>query len=317
MKETAINLRQLRYFTKVVEARNITRASEQLNVAQPALGLKIRQLEDMFGVPLLHRHSRGVDPTPAGELLYTRAHTIFGMLEQTRADVQKLGQQSLRHLVLGLTPSLVLLVGAEAVIAARKQLDKIALSLREDPSFVLADAVENKEVDVAFVYSVAARPSLQVTPILREELLFVTRPDQAAPAESITLEQALEWPIAHGGKRDAGRCTVAAAASKHGISFDVAYEMQSIAGIREMVLRGIAATILPYGSVARELASGELVGRRISDTALTQTLSIIRRAHDPDGDPLGDTGLRAYLHQLGDMIAERQGPLARRINASP
>jgi LysR family nitrogen assimilation transcriptional regulator len=317
MKETSINLRQLRYFTKVVEARNITRASEQLNVAQPALGLKIRQLEDMLGVPLLHRHSRGVDPTPAGELLYTRAHTIFSMLEQTRSDVQKLGEKALRHLVLGLTPSLVMLVGAEAVLTARKQLYKIALSLREDPSFVLADAVENKEVDVAFAYSVAARPSLQVTPILSEELLFITRADQALATESVTLEQALARPIAHGGKRDAGRCTVASAANKHCISFDVAYEMQSIAGIREMVLRGIAATFLPYGSVARELASGELVARRISDTVLTQTLYIIRRAHDTEGDLLSDTSLCTYLHQLGNMIAEKQGPLAQRINASP
>jgi hypothetical protein len=39
MKDSVINLRQLRYFAKVVEVRNITRAAEQLHIAQPALGL--------------------------------------------------------------------------------------------------------------------------------------------------------------------------------------------------------------------------------------------------------------------------------------
>lgn len=314
MKETAFNLRQLRYFTKVVEARNITRASEQLNVAQPALGLKIRQLEETLGVPLLHRHSRGVDPTPAGELLYTRAHAVFTILEQTRIDVEKFGRQVRQHLVLGLTPSLVVLIGAEAIISARKQLDNISLSLREDPSFVLVDAVESKEVDIALAYAVAERPGIQLTPVLSEEMLLITRADQAPAADIVTLEQALDRDIAHGGKRDAGRCTVEAAANVRSVPFNVTYEMQSIAGIREMVLRGLAATILPYGSVARELATGELAARRISDPLLTQTLYIVRRARESEEDVLNDSSLCAYMHQLIDRIAETQGPLASKIS---
>ncbi|HEX2632613.1 MAG TPA: LysR family transcriptional regulator, partial [Bradyrhizobium sp.] len=48
-----MNLRQLRYFVAVVEAANMTRAAEQLHVAQTALGMQIRQLEEDLGVALL------------------------------------------------------------------------------------------------------------------------------------------------------------------------------------------------------------------------------------------------------------------------
>lgn len=41
-----MNLRQLRYFVSVVEAGNMTRAAEQLHVAQTALGMQIRQIEE-------------------------------------------------------------------------------------------------------------------------------------------------------------------------------------------------------------------------------------------------------------------------------
>ena len=61
-----MNLRQLRYFVSVVEAGNMTRAAEQLHVAQTALGMQIRQIEEDLGVALLVRHSRGVEPTKAG-----------------------------------------------------------------------------------------------------------------------------------------------------------------------------------------------------------------------------------------------------------
>jgi hypothetical protein len=44
-----MNLRQLKYFVGVVEAGNMTRAAEQLHVAQTALGMQIRQLEEDLG----------------------------------------------------------------------------------------------------------------------------------------------------------------------------------------------------------------------------------------------------------------------------
>ncbi len=57
-----MNLRQLRYFVKVVEVGSMTRAAEQLFVAQPALGVQVKALEERLGVELLVRHSRGVAP---------------------------------------------------------------------------------------------------------------------------------------------------------------------------------------------------------------------------------------------------------------
>ena len=68
-----MNLRQLRYFVSVVETGSMTRAAEQLHVAQTALGMQIRQIEEDLGVALLVRHSRGVEPTKAGRLLHERA----------------------------------------------------------------------------------------------------------------------------------------------------------------------------------------------------------------------------------------------------
>ena len=47
-----MDFRQLPYFLGVYEAKSITKASERLNVAQPALGLQVRKLEEELGVDL-------------------------------------------------------------------------------------------------------------------------------------------------------------------------------------------------------------------------------------------------------------------------
>ena len=77
-----MNLRQLRYFTQIVESGSLSKASRQLFIAQPALSQQLSKLEDEVGKPLLKRSSRGVAPTENGLALYHHARFMLRQLEQ-------------------------------------------------------------------------------------------------------------------------------------------------------------------------------------------------------------------------------------------
>ena len=64
-----MEIRQLTCFVAVAEERHFGRAAERLHMAQPALSLLIRQLEEHLGARLLDRTTRRVDLTPAGQAL--------------------------------------------------------------------------------------------------------------------------------------------------------------------------------------------------------------------------------------------------------
>src|SRR3954463_6711641 len=131
-----MNLRQLRYFVSVVEAGNMTRAAEQLHVAQTALGMQIRQIEEDLGVALLVRHSRGVEPTKAGSLLYERAVTILKLVEETRKELADGDREQGETIRLGITPALMLAAGTEIALTVREQLPQVFLSMVEAMSHV-------------------------------------------------------------------------------------------------------------------------------------------------------------------------------------
>jgi LysR family nitrogen assimilation transcriptional regulator len=64
-----MELRQLRYFKAIADARSFLRAADQLYVAQPALSRSIAKLEEELGCSLFVRHSAGVSLTDPGARL--------------------------------------------------------------------------------------------------------------------------------------------------------------------------------------------------------------------------------------------------------
>ena len=62
-----MKLSQMRYFSASCHAGTISRAAEELHIAQPSVTAAIKALEDELGVSLLHRGNRSVSPTPDGE----------------------------------------------------------------------------------------------------------------------------------------------------------------------------------------------------------------------------------------------------------
>jgi LysR family nitrogen assimilation transcriptional regulator len=304
-----INLRQLRYFMKVIEVGNITRASEQLFVAQPALGLQIRLLERDLGVPLLVRHSRGVEATAAGRLLYERATAIVQSVEETRRAVMALGDLNRETVVLGLTPSIMNQVGPDLLIDAREHMPNVFISLVEEMSFALIEAMERDEVDLALAYDVPDRQSLSRRALLAEEVLFVTAPSGGPAAASISFAEALQHDLVQAGERDLVRQIVQREAERRALPIKVAFEAQSISVMKSVVARGHAACFMPYGTAIDELRSGALVARRITDPVIRRTLYRVRPSKHPpfrNEDAIQDVLARAQARLIASL-----GPLVQ------
>lgn len=312
-----MNLRQLRYFAQTVEAGNITRAAEQLYVAQPALGLQIRQLEEELGVPLLIRHSRGVTATEAGKLLYDRARDVLRQVDQIKQEVMAHTGTAAESITLGLTPGLGKLFGAGLMVRVRDDMQGVALSVVEEMSFVLIDAIERDEVHLALAYEVAERPGLARVALFEEELLFVT--SDTTQTGPIPLAEVLTQPLVLAGERDHVYQLVTQAANAMGVEPIVGFEASSVGIMKSLVVEGSAVSVMPYGSVIGELQRGELVGRRIEGGKLVRTLYLVhssRRApliHEEELVELIKLQIRGALRKVEPMVIPREGLAARPV----
>lgn len=77
----------LRMFIAVCEERNIARAAEREAIVPSAISKRVAALEESVGVPLLVRGRRGIQPTPAGEVLLRQAREVLSAMERMHAEL--------------------------------------------------------------------------------------------------------------------------------------------------------------------------------------------------------------------------------------
>jgi LysR family nitrogen assimilation transcriptional regulator len=303
-----VNLRQLRYFVGIVDAGNMTRAADQMHVAQTALGMQIKQIEEDLGVALLVRHSRGVEPTKAGKLLYDRAVEILRLVEDTRKQIAAVEGDPGETIRLGITPALMAALGSELALAVRQQMPEVFLSMAEAMSHVLTGMLERNEADLILGYDTPDQPQFTRTALMQDDLFLVTKPEGGARG-SISFVEAISRDLAMPEAGDAVRNAVLRIAKELGHELKVPYEVRSVSAMKSLVTRGVAASILPLFSVAEEVRAGTLEARQITSPAVSRTLYLTSLRQRPPFRNAG--GLTDTIRQSLQSMVERLGPVAQ------
>ena len=167
-----IDLRLLRYFAVAAEQTNLTRASQILNLAQPALSRQIKVLEDELGATLFHRLPRGMRLTSAGERLLTHAYEVMDRVNYMLEDMEQVARGRVGAIEIGLSPVALdtPLVGQILESSSRMSPD-IDLKLRSYWSSKQIKQLKDFEQDVGFLFLECLDP--QLTTVMLDEQRLV------------------------------------------------------------------------------------------------------------------------------------------------
>ncbi|GIN59002.1 LysR family transcriptional regulator [Lederbergia ruris] len=85
-----MELLQLKYFLTVAKLEHMTKAAQELHIAQPALSRTIHRLEEDLGVPLFDRKGRQIRLNPFGKAFEAKAKAAIHLLEEGRRELEDL-----------------------------------------------------------------------------------------------------------------------------------------------------------------------------------------------------------------------------------
>ncbi|OAE50926.1 LysR family transcriptional regulator [Achromobacter xylosoxidans] len=262
-----MELRQLRYFVRVVEAGSIGRAAMSIGMVTSALSQQISRLEGELSTRLLQRSASGVVPTDAGLAFFRQAQLA---LRHADDAVQAAQQARLAgHVSVGLPSTTAAVLGAPFLQAMNERYPDIRLHLVEALSGHLTDMLNGRLLDLAIVFHAESARRWSVMPLLDEPLFLFARPDMPGVpfGDTTRLEAIADLPLVLPSGRHGLRALVNNAFQQLGRTPRVVAEVDGLSLLMDVVRQGGAATIQPSSATAR-IAPGQLQMARIDDAHL-------------------------------------------------
>lgn len=245
-----MDTRRLAAFVKIVDTGSLTRAADNLHVAQPALSQQVAALEAQFRQRLLIRSKRGVAPTEAGRALYRHAQIILRQLGRAQAEVSEGGQSVAGPVSLGLAPySAGAALALPLLRAVRARHPGIVLHINENFGGVISELVMTGRMDMALIYQPGPIRGVKFEPMFEEELCVLAAPDTGLGRGRQTRLAALDGaPLLLPSRIHTIRRVVDAAFERAGMTPNVVAEIESATTLASAVEAGLGATILPRSS---------------------------------------------------------------------
>jgi LysR family nitrogen assimilation transcriptional regulator len=277
-----MDIAQLRTLIVVAELGSLSKASDRLRIAQPALSRQIRMLEEELGVALFTRHGRGMALTEKGRDVREHASRISSELDEIRATAADVDAPLSGQIAIGLPPTVADIVSAPLVAAFRAAHPNAMLRLVSAYTGYLLDWLHRGEIDVAILYDPRTARSVRSHPLLLENLFLIGPSDagfstvRAFPFKRLDGQRLLLPSVRHGLRTIVERC-----ATEAGVTLEVVVEADSYATLKDLVRAGHGWTILPLAPIFADVAAGGLTAAPLIDPAPVRRLVLSYPADRP------------------------------------
>ncbi len=297
-----MELRHLRYFVRVAEDLNFTKAAAALHVAQPALSRQVQDLEDEIGVDLLLRGPRGVSLTAEGKLFAVEAQLILAHADAAVEKVRALARGEYGTLQIGYAPSPTADMLPPALAAFRKAVPRVTVNLHDLAGDEISHGLRSGDLELGLM----VRPleenaeGLKFETLLRVPLAVACAPDHPlAKLRSVKIQHLVDHPLVVFRRSDYSDYHHMLSAVFAGqASPQIAVECDSMSSLITEVAGGRGVALL--SRLAERVIGSRLTVRPLQDSTVFQEVGLCR-AVKGDVTPAGEK-FCDYLRQAAKNV---------------
>jgi DNA-binding transcriptional LysR family regulator len=245
---TALDLRSLRYFVAVAEARSVGKAAIRLNMAQPPLSVHIKNLEAALGTPLFRRAAHGMEITDAGSALLTRAREALLLANEGFDAARAIGSGRRGRITVGTMFVLSYLLLPKLAEQLRLHLPDVEVQYVELNAANNVSALIDATVTVALCIPPIVHPDILVERMGSQRLMLAVRSDSPfakrgrIPVKRLAGVPLIALPVPEG---NAERSVVTPMLRRHDVTMPVVQRVETAMSALALVLADKGCAILP------------------------------------------------------------------------
>ena len=238
-----MELRQLKYFLAVADARSFVAAADTLFISRQAISKSVAQLEQELNVELFMRDSGGAFLTPAGMMFYERVRSLVMELDSVRSQMQSYGKRYQQWLHIAFSIGTISIV-EQRLLTYRENRHNVEVTYEEQPEAVCRQMLLEHKADVIVTTDPVEDPLFVTQQVLRSPYGVLIK--QQKELQEVSVKD-LSWiPLA--GIKDA---QMEKFCSRNGIQ--LRFSGFDTHRLLELTAQGKCAMILPQCLVPREM----------------------------------------------------------------
>jgi LysR family transcriptional regulator, low CO2-responsive transcriptional regulator len=278
--DSRISLHRLEVFCLVVDAGGVTRAAEQLFVAQPAVSAQIRALESAAGAQLFSRQGSTLKLTEAGTRVYDWARQVLAGATAVSRDLAEItaGTAGSVRIAASMAIGSYLVPPIVARMRAQRPHADITVQIGEPTAMLHTVAIGSADFAIA-TWTPITHDELSAELLWQEPLVLCASPAGPPDADSIALSEISRLPYVGVPQKNAFHAMLDGQLRAHGID---SWPHVLRLGHAEPIKRAVAeygwVTLAPRYAVADELADGRLRAVEIRDARLKEGVGLYFRA---------------------------------------
>jgi DNA-binding transcriptional LysR family regulator len=273
-----VDLTSLRLFVAVCERGSIGRAAEREFIAASAVSKRLSDLEGALGAQLVHRHTRGVDLTPAGEILLHHARAVLYSLEKLRADLSEYADGLRGHVRVHASISAIVQFLPEDLGAFAHAHDQVKIDLEEHLSTEVVRAVQEGAADLGICNLAVGTGPLQTLPYRDDRLvLIVPRGHALSREQAVPFEASLAYDQVGLHPNSSIHLALRGAATAAGHNIRLRIRVTGLDAMCRMIHNGLGVGVMPLRAFELMHGVGDLASVALTDAWAARRLGLVAR----------------------------------------
>lgn len=239
----------------------MTRASEALHVAQPALSQQLSALEKELKNQLFRRENKGVTPTRHADFLYQQAQIVLRQLDATKALILNSTEHNeaiTGKISIALASSTASMVAVPLIHRIKEKFPGVILELMSITSADLPSLLREGKCDFILAPDPHQTEGVTIKSILLEELFFIVAKKIPQTGSKVNIKDIYNTPLIMPSLPNKLRARVEHAFLLEQTAYNLIAESGTVSIIIPAVINGLAGTILPYSSAKQEIDDGRV-----------------------------------------------------------
>lgn len=273
-----MEIRQLKAFLAIAEAKTFTAGARRVNVTQAAISMQIRQLEEEVGLQLFTRTPRRVILTEAGEYLLERARKILREHDSALAEIAEVAGAELGRLRIGTASGTFAMHQLPQILQRLKEkFPNSDLSVASGTSQKLVDRMMHGEIDIAFVSLPVDNANITCESIFSDEIVAIAHPKHPLAKDKYISAAALAGEDLILGEQGGNtRRMIDEFFNAANVKPNITMELSRQEAINLMVENNLGVGMAGAKSVAREIRDGKLISWLIEGAEIKWELGLAR-----------------------------------------